>query len=200
MEFIIHLGMTFLSLIIIAYVVLVLYFIINLFCDHPEIMVSVFGWICLIGVLGYVGYELNKKSIMVTEYHNGTWQSEMVNTGDWSITNTNYQWSSNDTEILAEGVCVDKAQTIVNILKRRYKEYDRIRIADAPAHVQAVRLNENGKIDFLDLDGVDIIIGHNEFKHHDGKFRLIDPDQFLEAIAIFKPDLTNPQLNYYLSK
>jgi len=195
----------FISLLIIVYIAWIFYCLALLIKKYPKIMASIFGWIFVIGIVGYVGYETNheESKITVTE-----WQ-ESNNEWTYIVTSTEGGWTTSPSddvkkiELLADGACVDKAQTILNILKRRYNNYDQIRVADSPEHVQTVRLNDDGTIDFLDLVGVNVIVGKNEFDDWDinnGKFRLIDPEQFLAAIDIYKPSINNYQLNSYLSK
>ena len=170
---------------------------------YPSMAVCIAGWICVFGIVGYVGYETNRNKIIITEWQNNGWVDVVVNANYYPTSTSDGGYYIKEKEIIADGACVEKAQTILNILKRKYKDYHQIRIADTPIHVQVVRLNKNGKIDFLDLDGVNVIIGFNEFESwgiNGGNFKLIDPDQFLIAIEIYKPLLYNYQLNTFLSK
>ena len=190
-------GLTFIILIVSVFLAFFWEFI----QKKPKLFISFFSYICCFFVIGYVIYELNRDiaNITVTEWNNG-WELTECIPSVWANEDKDFKYTCKD-EILADGKCVERTQAIINILKRKYIGYDRIRVADSPIHVQAVRLNDNGSIDFLMLDyKTDVIIGYNEFEHFDGKFRLIDPEVFLEAIDIYKPTITEGQLNSYLIK
>ena len=101
-------------------------------------------------------------------------------------------------EVLAEGACVDRAQSIINILKRRYTAFDRIRAALSNNHVQAIRQDVDGSIEFLKLEGRNVVTGKSEFPN--GFNKLIDPDVFLEAISYYKPSISISELQKYLDK
>ena len=120
-----------------------------------------------------------------------TW--EWSSSGDWIIINNGIISSR---EILAKGECVDKAQTIINMLKRRYISFNRIKAAISDNHVQVVRQNIDGTIDFLKLEDRNIVTGDSEFTT--GFNKLIDPDDFLAAVEYFKPDINVWELQAYL--
>lgn len=115
---------------------------------------------------------------------------------DYFVVWSSGSWSPAPIETLASGACVDRAQTIINMLKRRYVSFDRIRAAISDDHVQAVQLNIDGTIDFLKLEGRNVVIGKPEFSS--GFDKLIDPDDFLKAIEYFKPDIDVSELQAYL--
>lgn len=121
-----------------------------------------------------------------------------VSSDTWETTTGEiYYVTENNNSVLVRGACVDKAQAIVNMLKRRYVSFDRIKVAACDNHVQVVRQNIDGTITFLDEDNWDVVVGNSEFPY--GFHTLLDPQDFLDAIAYFKPEISVFELNDFLN-
>ena len=100
--------------------------------------------------------------------------------------------------VIVEGACVDKAQTILNMLKRRYDGFDQIKCALSYNHVQVVRQNPNSSIDYLDLtNDWQVVVGASEF-HGSTIQRIVPPELFLEAISVYKPEIGSDELSVFL--
>jgi len=147
-------------------------------------------------------YILSKLDVEKSAVTAHSWDSRGYDESDWVVVrwgNSSHTYPSySSTETLATGACIDRAQTIINTLKRRYVAFDRIKAATSDSHVQAVRQNIDGTIDFLKLDDRNVVIGKSEFPS--GFDKLIKPDDFLEAIEYFRPEIDIAELQAYLDK
>ena len=148
----------------------------------------------------YILSKLPHGDIVVSESSTDglfVWQVMPGNWSDTESTSTLYlDTSKTHFEVLVQGACVDKAQTIINILKRRYTSFDRIRVAISDTHAQAVQLDIDGTIKFLKLNGVNVSTGKSEFTS--GFKKIVSTHDFIEAINYYKPSISMGELQKYL--
>lgn len=99
-------------------------------------------------------------------------------------------------EIIASGVCVDMAVSMLGILKRHYTGYDRVFVAVSKNHAQPVIKNIDGTLDYLTLNGSNVIKG--KFKSSYDVEVLAKPEDFVEIASYYKPTLSFEELIKYL--
>jgi len=124
----------------------------------------------------------------------------------WEIIPSQTYWTSeltiqpNSTTIIAEGCCVDKAASILSILKRHSRNKGEVQVALSVQHCQAV-LNKNGKRTFLGLrDGNQVYETEKEFLD-DEDVTFINANDFLEMTETYYPSMSTVDvIAFYVNK
>jgi len=132
-----------------------------------------------------------------------TYTTTTANT--WEIIPSQTYWTSEltiqpTTTIIAEGCCVDKAVSILSILKRHFPNRGEAQVALSTQHCQAV-LNKNGKRTFLGLrDGNQVYEKEKEFLD-DEDVTFINANDFLEMTETYFPSMSTVDvIAFYVNK
>ena len=105
--------------------------------------------------------------------------------------------SSETDKTIASGNCVDRASTILSIMKRKSLYFDKVEVAVSSTHCQAV-LNTHGKRDFLALTNwFNIRKSISEFSPNTDLI-YVSPTDFLAAVSCFKPSITKDEMLAFL--